>query len=43
MRYKDLTDEIIGIYKIDFPNNKTYIGLSKDVRRRIREHFWGIK
>lgn len=43
MRYKDLTDGIIGIYKIDFPNNKIYIGLSKDIRRRIREHFWGIK
>lgn len=43
MRYNELTDNIIGIYKINFPNNKVYIGLSKDVRRRIREHFWGIK
>jgi len=43
MRYNELIDNIIGIYKINFPNNKVYIGLSKDVRRRIREHFWGTK
>lgn len=43
MRYKELKNNIIGIYKINFPNNKVYIGLSKDVKRRVREHFWGTK
>lgn len=27
-----------GIYKIDFPNGKSYIGLSNNIKRRILEH-----
>lgn len=27
-----------GIYKIDFPNGKSYIGQSSNIVRRIREH-----
>lgn len=27
-----------GIYKINFPNGKSYIGLSNNILRRIREH-----
>ena len=27
-----------GIYKIDFPNGKVYIGLTCDLKRRIKEH-----
>lgn len=27
-----------GIYKIDFPNGKTYIGKAVDIKRRIKEH-----
>ena len=29
---------ISGIYMIVFPNNKIYIGLSNDVKRRMKEH-----
>ena len=29
---------ISGIYMIVFPNNKIYIGLSNDIKRRMREH-----
>lgn len=29
---------LIGIYKITFPNNKIYIGLSNDIKRRMNEH-----
>lgn len=31
-------EPISGIYKIDFPNGKSYIGQSNDIIRRIREH-----
>ena len=40
MKYNEIDKGIIGIYKINFPNNKVYIGLSKDIKRRIKEHFW---
>lgn len=39
MKYEELKNGIIGIYKIDFPNGKTYIGLSNNIKRRIREHW----
>lgn len=29
---------ISGIYKIDFPNGKSYIGQSKNIYKRIKEH-----
>ena len=27
-----------GIYKINFPNGKSYIGMSVDIENRIKEH-----
>lgn len=27
-----------GVYKINFPNGKIYIGISNDIKRRINEH-----
>lgn len=27
-----------GIYKINFPNGKSYIGLSNNIARRLKEH-----
>lgn len=30
--------KVAGIYKINFPNNKCYIGLSNNIPRRIKEH-----
>lgn len=35
---KDLPYNLCGIYKIDYPNNKTYIGLSENIKRRFWEH-----
>ena len=29
---------VAGIYKINFPNGKSYIGLSNNIPRRIKEH-----
>ena len=34
----ELPSGLIGIYKITFPNNKIYIGLSNDIKRRMSEH-----
>ena len=39
MKASELQDHIIGIYKINFPNNKVYIGLSNNIKRRIKEHY----
>ena len=33
-----ITDIYSGIYKITFPNNKIYIGLSNNIYRRMLEH-----
>ena len=30
--------KVAGIYKINFPNGKSYIGLSNNIPRRIKEH-----
>ena len=30
--------KVAGIYKINFPNNKCYIGLSNNIPRRMKEH-----
>lgn len=35
IQVKDLMDNMSGIYKITFPNNKIYIGMSNDIRRRM--------
>ena len=39
----DLKQNMMGIYKINFPNGKIYIGLSCDIRRRMYEHNNGKK
>jgi predicted GIY-YIG superfamily endonuclease len=39
MKITDITTKISGIYKINFPNNKIYIGRSVDIKRRIKEHY----
>lgn len=35
---KDCPLRISGIYKINFPNGKSYIGKAVDIKRRIKEH-----
>lgn len=35
---QDLPDKVCGIYKIDFPNGKIYIGQSNNIKRRMYEH-----
>lgn len=39
-KIKDLPDNKIlsGIYKINFPNGKSYIGLSNNIKKRIHSH-----
>ena len=39
MKIKEIEYGISGIYKIIFDNNKVYIGLSNDIRRRMIEHY----
>lgn len=39
MKITDITTKISGIYKINFPNNKIYIGRAVDIKRRIKEHY----
>ena len=38
VKVNELMPHMSGIYKIDFLNGKTYIGLSCDIRRRMWEH-----
>lgn len=40
MKIYEINRKIIGIYKINFPNKKSYIGLSNNIKRRINEHFY---
>lgn len=39
MKYSELPIKFSGIYKIDFPNEKIYIGRAIDVKRRVWEHY----
>lgn len=39
MKYDELQTNISGIYKINFPNGKIYIGRARNIKRRIWEHF----
>lgn len=39
MKITEITTKISGIYKINFPNNKIYIGRAVDIKRRIKEHY----
>lgn len=38
MKITEIKQGIIGIYKMTLNNNKIYIGLSNDIRRRMNEH-----
>ena len=38
IKLNDLKNGVSGIYKINFPNGKCYIGLSNDIKRRMYEH-----
>lgn len=38
MKLEEIKYGISGVYKIIFDNNKIYIGISSDIRRRINEH-----
>lgn len=33
-----ISDHLSGIYKLNFPNGKSYIGLSTNIKRRMNEH-----
>lgn len=35
---ENVPDRLSGIYKINFPNGKYYIGKAVDIKRRIKEH-----
>lgn len=35
---KDCPHNLSGIYKLNFPNGKSYIGMSNSIKRRISEH-----
>lgn len=39
MIYQEIPSKISGIYKINFPNGKIYIGRAKNIKYRIWEHF----
>ena len=38
IKLEDLKPRTQGIYKINYPNGKIYIGLSVDIKRRMQEH-----
>lgn len=38
IKLNELKSGVSGIYKINFPNGKYYIGLSNDIKRRMYEH-----
>lgn len=38
IKIKELKNGVSGIYKLNFPNGKIYIGLSNDIKRRMYEH-----
>ena len=39
VKTKNIPENISGIYKINYPNGKSYIGLSCNIKRRMKEHF----
>jgi len=38
MKIEECPLRLSGIYKINFPNGKSYIGKAVDIKRRIKEH-----
>lgn len=43
MKISDCPLRLSGIYKINFPNGKSYIGKAVDIKRRIKEHNYDKK
>lgn len=39
MKYNEIPAQKSGIYRINFPNGKIYIGRAKDIKTRIWQHF----
>ena len=39
MKYQEIPTNLSGIYKINFPNGKIYIGRAKNIKTRIWEHY----
>ena len=42
MKYSEIPAQKSGIYKINFPNRKIYIGRAKNIKTRIKEHYTKI-
>lgn len=42
MKYDKIPANKSGIYKINFPNGKLYIGRAKNIKHRIWEHYTKI-
>ena len=38
IKLNELKNNVSGIYKLNFPNGKCYIGLSNNIKRRMYEH-----
>lgn len=38
IQVNDMLRNMCGIYKLDYPNGKCYVGQSKDIKRRMWEH-----
>lgn len=38
IKLKDLKQGVQGVYKLNYPNGKIYIGISNDIKRRMYEH-----
>ena len=37
-KIEDIPNHLWGIYKINFPSGKSYIGLSTNIKQRIKQH-----
>ena len=42
MKYSEIPVNLSGIYKINFPNGKIYVGRAKNIKGRIWEHYTKI-
>ena len=38
IKLSELKNGVQGIYKLNYPNGKIYIGQSNDIKRRMYEH-----
>ena len=39
MKYQEIPANTSGIYQINFPNGKIYVGRAKNIKVRIWEHY----